>query len=513
MYYLSKEQVSVIRSKGLALLEPYADSLPGWVPTRLVARALGYNTAAIEAAECRHGNNYAWCTEFENVHSTWTFAEPGFVVGNRRFNGSEQLYQLLKAGDLGSEGFEKHADLFASSAEIEVYARGRDLILRPDWEACKDTCMMFALRLKFESNYGLRKLLLSTYPRPLVSVKSDKYWGAGLNGTGLNRLGELLVELRTDLMAQGGGVGAPPLGGLPSRVGRAADGATDERPLDAPPLPPAEWDVPREVIYGKERNALMSGLRNTLKNPGSAKSDPVVEDKQDAFEPAFEEEASAAAAIDNDGGGEGSGGGDSRVTVLGRVVLDVDKLAAQHPIRFKCENKMLVYNACLEQQGPTDPMVPTAPMAFTRTKACRLPLSIEIEALEATRARVQVLAGVFTYVGGRPPSTTHPPPLSSTYLSGTPPPPRHAPSGTSILPTNTSSATGRAASLLRMRCRYRSIQCLELFSCTSPKPTATVTVTVIASVPWYHSPGMPVAPPRAWSPTCQECALSTHPPV
>mmetsp|Transcript_6107 Transcript_6107/g.14938 ORF Transcript_6107/g.14938 Transcript_6107/m.14938 type:complete len:332 (-) Transcript_6107:63-1058(-) len=271
MYYLSKEQISVIRSKGLALLEPYADSLPGWVPTRLVARALGYSTAAIEAAECRHGNNYAWCTEFENVHSTWTFAEPGFMVGNRRFNGSEQLYQLLKAGDLGSEGFEIHADLFASSAEMEVYARGRDLILRPDWEACKDTCMMFALRLKFESNYGLRKLLLSTYPRPLVSVKSDKYWGAGLNGTGLNRLGELLVELRTDLMAQGGGVGAPPLGGLPSRVGRAADGATDERPLDAPPLPPAEWDVPREVIYGKERNALMSGLRNTLKKPGSAK--------------------------------------------------------------------------------------------------------------------------------------------------------------------------------------------------------------------------------------------------
>ena len=103
MYYLSKEQASVIKSKGLTLLDPYAGSLPGWVPTRMVAEALGYSTAAVEAAESRHGSNYAWCTEFENVHSTWAFSEPGFMVGSRRFNGSEQLYQLLKAGDFGTE--------------------------------------------------------------------------------------------------------------------------------------------------------------------------------------------------------------------------------------------------------------------------------------------------------------------------------------------------------------------------------------------------------------------------
>ena len=168
----------------------------------MVARALGYSTAAIEAAESRHGSNYAWCTEFENVHSTWTFTEPGFIFGTRRFNGPEQLFQLLKAGDPGTEGFEKHADAFASATEMGAYQRGRGLTLRPDWEACKDKCMMRALQLKFGSNDGLRTLLLSTHPRPLVSVKPDKYWGAGPDGTGLNRLGSLLVELRTSLIAQ-----------------------------------------------------------------------------------------------------------------------------------------------------------------------------------------------------------------------------------------------------------------------------------------------------------------------
>jgi len=63
MYFLSRDQAGVIRSKskgpGLALLERYVGSLPSWVHHRLVARALGHSTAAIEVAESRHGSNYA----------------------------------------------------------------------------------------------------------------------------------------------------------------------------------------------------------------------------------------------------------------------------------------------------------------------------------------------------------------------------------------------------------------------------------------------------------------------
>ena len=47
-----------------------------------------------------------------------------------------------------------------------------------------------------KADSSLRQLLLSTHPRPLVSVKSDAYWGTGRNGQGLNRLGSLLMELR-----------------------------------------------------------------------------------------------------------------------------------------------------------------------------------------------------------------------------------------------------------------------------------------------------------------------------
>ena len=61
------------------------------------------------AALCKGRGCYVWATEFENVHQTWArgFAEPGFEFGGRWFAGSEQLFQLQKAGVPGSPGFEE----------------------------------------------------------------------------------------------------------------------------------------------------------------------------------------------------------------------------------------------------------------------------------------------------------------------------------------------------------------------------------------------------------------------
>ena len=76
---------------------------------------------------------------------------------------------------------------------------GRGASLPPDWEDMKEAVMREVLRAKFE-HAGLRQLLKSTHPHPLVSVKPDAYWGTGLDGTGRNRLGALLEELRQELL-------------------------------------------------------------------------------------------------------------------------------------------------------------------------------------------------------------------------------------------------------------------------------------------------------------------------
>jgi ribA/ribD-fused uncharacterized protein len=64
----------------------------------------------------------------------------------------------------------------------------------------KDDIMREALRAKFTQHEDLRKILLETGDARLVEhTTNDRYWGDGGDGSGLNMLGKLLMELREEL--------------------------------------------------------------------------------------------------------------------------------------------------------------------------------------------------------------------------------------------------------------------------------------------------------------------------
>jgi ribA/ribD-fused uncharacterized protein len=82
--------------------------------------------------------------------------------------------------------------------------RSKEVDLRPDWERVKDGIMLEALRAKFTQHHHLRELLLATGDARLVEHTSrDSYWGDGGDGTGKNRLGRLLMQVRQELLADG----------------------------------------------------------------------------------------------------------------------------------------------------------------------------------------------------------------------------------------------------------------------------------------------------------------------
>ena len=61
--------------------------------------------------------------------------------------------------------------------------------------------MMNAVRAKLDQYPELKQLLLSTAGNSLVEhTEHDNDWGDGGDGSGLNRLGILLVELRYNYM-------------------------------------------------------------------------------------------------------------------------------------------------------------------------------------------------------------------------------------------------------------------------------------------------------------------------
>lgn len=86
--------------------------------------------------------------------------------------------------------------------QAALLGRTRDLPIRSDWEHIKDAVMYRALERKFSTHPILRTILLSTGEQEIVeNSPSDYYWGCGSAKTGENKLGKLLMRLRSELGA------------------------------------------------------------------------------------------------------------------------------------------------------------------------------------------------------------------------------------------------------------------------------------------------------------------------
>ncbi|KAJ3383593.1 hypothetical protein HDU84_003538 [Entophlyctis sp. JEL0112] len=143
----------------LPLLTAYADLLPGWIPHKKVASALGHDdyqiNLAIQHLKSKQGDtpsngSYVWCTEFENVHSYWTFREPPVKMDQVTYKSVENYYHAQKPKPFDEE----------------------------TWNAMKGRVMKRGLEIKFSSeNPELVELLKSTGRHPLLAIKPDLYWG------------------------------------------------------------------------------------------------------------------------------------------------------------------------------------------------------------------------------------------------------------------------------------------------------------------------------------------------
>src|SRR5260370_24860794 len=79
----------------------------------------------------------------------------------------------------------------------------RSLPLRPDWEAIKDQVMLRGVLRKFETHADIRAVLLATVEELLVeNAPRDYYWGCGADGSGQNKLGQVLMMVRAVLRSQ-----------------------------------------------------------------------------------------------------------------------------------------------------------------------------------------------------------------------------------------------------------------------------------------------------------------------
>jgi ribA/ribD-fused uncharacterized protein len=131
----------------------------------------------------------AW-GEFSN------FSAHPIDLDGQRWPTTEHYFQAQKFADPALQAKIRSAKDPGDAARLGRRLPG----LRSDWEQVKDDVMLHALRAKFNQHPKLGQLLLSTGDAKLVEhTVNDRYWADGGDGSGKNRLGELLMQLRSEL--------------------------------------------------------------------------------------------------------------------------------------------------------------------------------------------------------------------------------------------------------------------------------------------------------------------------
>ena len=121
---------------------------------------------------------------------------PSIILdGGRAFPTAEHAFQVEKTLDPVWRNRIQFAGTPGQAKRL-----GRRAPLRPDWDTIKLAHMARIIRLKFTQHPVLAARLLQTGEEELIegNTWNDRFWGI-CNGVGENHLGQLLMQLRTEL--------------------------------------------------------------------------------------------------------------------------------------------------------------------------------------------------------------------------------------------------------------------------------------------------------------------------
>lgn len=146
-------------------------------------------------------------TEVINFYSTAdeygcfsNFSRHSIFLKGKRWRTSEHYFQAQK---FAGTPHEEDVRLAKTPMQAANLGRSRKKPLRSDWESVKDNVMREAVRAKFTQHDDLRAILLATGDARIVEhTSNDDYWGDGGDGSGMNMLGKILMEIRAELREQ-----------------------------------------------------------------------------------------------------------------------------------------------------------------------------------------------------------------------------------------------------------------------------------------------------------------------
>ena len=124
-----------------------------------------------------------------------------FTIDGKTYQTAEHYFQAMKFPN--NPAFQDQIIAAKTPAAAKKLGATKIIPIRADWDEIREDVMAKGLRAKFTQNKELKKLLLETGTKKLEEASpADAFWGTGKNGKGKNRLGVLLMNLRTELAAE-----------------------------------------------------------------------------------------------------------------------------------------------------------------------------------------------------------------------------------------------------------------------------------------------------------------------
>ncbi|MDX1279585.1 GTP cyclohydrolase II RibA [Shewanella colwelliana] len=140
--------------------------------------------------------------EFYHSDQPWggfsNFSQHAVYLQGKTWRTTEHFYQAQKFTDPAlQERIRRSASpMLAKEIASQIDSKHH----QEDWNNKKEKVMWQAITAKFSQHPELKELLLSTDQRNIAEhTVNDSYWGDAEDGSGLNRLGELLMQLRSQL--------------------------------------------------------------------------------------------------------------------------------------------------------------------------------------------------------------------------------------------------------------------------------------------------------------------------
>ncbi|KAJ4461161.1 putative GTP cyclohydrolase II [Paratrimastix pyriformis] len=131
--------------------------------------------------------------EFTNFYDRAPFID----TTRRQWKTSEHYFQAHK---FESPALQEEVRNLPFARDAFDFTRRRPADVRKDWRDKNLAIMWDALYFKFTQNPHALRCLLETGNRRLVEhTVKDNFWGDGGDGSGQNKLGQMLMDLRTHL--------------------------------------------------------------------------------------------------------------------------------------------------------------------------------------------------------------------------------------------------------------------------------------------------------------------------